>query len=98
MRAIVYMKTDSKSEHITAVGLLLVTAVLWSFGGVLIKLISWNPLAIAGGRSILAAGVLLFVVRRDHLTCSFDQMAGAVCYAAKNVEYLERTSEQRRRG
>ena len=65
MRAIVCMKTDSKSEHITAVGILFATAVLWSFGGVLIKLIAWNPMAIAGGRSALAAGGLLFVVRRD---------------------------------
>ncbi len=82
------METGSKSEHIRAVGLLVATAVFWSFGGLLIKTISWNPMAIAGGRSILAAGVLLFVVRRDHLTCSMDQIAGAVCYAATTVLFV----------
>jgi drug/metabolite transporter (DMT)-like permease len=85
------METGSKFEHIRAVGLLVATAVLWSLGGLLIKLISWNPMAIAGGRSILAAGVLLFVVRRDHLTCSMDQIAGAVCYAATAVLFVAST-------
>jgi drug/metabolite transporter (DMT)-like permease len=85
------MISSSKSEHVRAVGLIVATAVLWSFGGLLIKLISWNPMAIAGGRSILAAGVLLFVVRRDHLTCSMDQIAGAVCYAATVILFVVAT-------
>ncbi len=85
------MKTDSKSEHITAVGLLLVTAVLWSFGGVLIKLIGWNPMAIAGGRSALAAAIMLLVIRRRHLNCSFDQIGGAVCYAVNVVLFVVAT-------
>lgn len=85
------MKTDSKSEHITAVGLLFATAVLWSFGGVLIKLISWNPLAIAGGRSALAAAIMLLVIRRRHLNCSFDQVGGAVCYAVNVVLFVVAT-------
>lgn len=85
------MKTDSKSEHVRAVGLLVATAVLWSFGGLLIKLISWNPMAIAGGRSILAAAVMLLVVRRHHLNWSFDQIAGAVCYAVNVVLFVVAT-------
>jgi len=85
------METNSKSEHIRAVGFLFATAVLWSFGGVLIKLISWNPLAIAGGRSILAAVVMLFVVRRHHLNCSFDQLGGAVCYAVNVTLFVVAT-------
>jgi len=39
----------------------------------------------------LAAGVLLFVVRRDHLTCSMDQIAGAVCYAATTILFVAAT-------
>jgi drug/metabolite transporter (DMT)-like permease len=38
--------------------LLIVTAILWSLGGVLIKSIEWNPLAISGGRSAIAVVVL----------------------------------------
>jgi drug/metabolite transporter (DMT)-like permease len=85
------MKTDSKSEHITAVGLLVATAVLWSFGGLLIKIISWNSMAIAGGRSALAAAVMLLVIRRRHLNCSFDQVGGAVCYAINVILFVVAT-------
>jgi drug/metabolite transporter (DMT)-like permease len=39
--------------------LLLLAALCWSFGGVLIKSIAWPPMAIAGGRSAIAIPVLL---------------------------------------
>lgn len=82
------MTIDSKSGHIRAVGLLIVTAVLWSFGGVLIKLISWNPMAIAGMRSALAGGVMLVIFRQHYLTWSFVQLAGAICYAANVILFV----------
>jgi drug/metabolite transporter (DMT)-like permease len=34
-------------------------ALLWSTAGIFIKMIPWNPLVIAGGRSLIAAGVVL---------------------------------------
>ena len=37
---------------------MLVTAILWSLGGVLVKSVPWNPLAIAGVRSVVAALVV----------------------------------------
>ena len=86
-----FMTIDSKSKHARAVGLLIATAVLWSFGGLLIKLISWNPMAIAGGRSALAAAIMLFVVRRHQLNWSFDQVGGAVCYAVNVVLFVVAT-------
>ncbi len=42
----------------TAVLLMLFCAALWSIGGLFIKLIPWNPLVIAGFRSLLAGGVM----------------------------------------
>jgi len=51
--------TSSQRSHIQGIFLLLTAAFLWSFGGVLIKLIVWNPLAIAGMRSAIA-GLLIF--------------------------------------
>ena len=42
-----------------AVGLLVLCAVLWSTGGLLIKWIAWPALALAGMRSGIAAVVLL---------------------------------------
>ncbi|MDR0908850.1 MAG: DMT family transporter [Spirochaetaceae bacterium] len=41
---------------------MLFTALLWSTSGLFIKLLDWNPMCIAGGRSILAA-LLIFIVR-----------------------------------
>lgn len=32
---------------------MILTALLWSIGGIFIKLVPWNPLAIAGLRGVL---------------------------------------------
>ena len=61
--------------------MLVLTAILWSLAGLLIKSITWNAPAIAGGRSAIAAVVLLFVVRRRHFTWSPVQIGGAIAYA-----------------
>ena len=47
-------------SHTLALFQLVAAAALWSLGGVLIKLAEWNSLAIAGGRSVVAAMVLGF--------------------------------------
>lgn len=52
-------KTSSPANaRKNAMLLMVVCAVLWSSGGIFIKLISWSPLLIAGARSIIAAAVL----------------------------------------
>lgn len=43
--------------------LMAVCAVMWSMGGIFIKLISWSPLLIAGGRSIISAGVIALYMK-----------------------------------
>jgi drug/metabolite transporter (DMT)-like permease len=43
-------------------GAVLLCAVLWSTGGLLIKLVDWHPVLIAGGRSLIAV-VCLFTLR-----------------------------------
>jgi drug/metabolite transporter (DMT)-like permease len=57
-------------------------ALLWSTGGLFVKLITWNPFAIAGIRSLIGGIVILVILRRPRFTWSFAQIAGAVCYAA----------------
>ena len=42
---------------------MIVTALLWSIGGIFIKLVPWNPLAIAGLRGVLG-GLVMFVYLR----------------------------------
>ena len=46
-------------RHRSAVILLLITSVLWSLGGVLIKSVEWPSLAKSGARSFFAALMLL---------------------------------------
>lgn len=77
-----------KSEHSKALLLLAITATLWSLGGLLIKLVSWNPLAIAGMRSAISALFLLAVIRRPILTWSFHQIGAAVAYAGTVIMFV----------
>lgn len=64
-----------------AVLLLVVVALMWSSAGVLIKLIPWHPLAIAGVRSAIAVLVFLLVVKKPAFTGSPLQLGAAVAYA-----------------
>ena len=38
---------------------MLACAIMWSISGIIIKYIDWSPLAIAGGRSLISAGVVV---------------------------------------
>jgi drug/metabolite transporter (DMT)-like permease len=71
-----------------AVLFLVIAAILWSSGGLLIKLVAWNPLAIAGTRSAFAALVMLAFRRRMRLSWSFAQLGGAACYAATVILFV----------
>lgn len=61
--------------------LLLLAALLWSLGGVLIKSIDWHPMAIAGGRSAIAIPLMLLCIGRPQFTFSRTQIGGAIGYA-----------------
>lgn len=64
-----------------AVMLVLVSALLWSTGGLLIKSVQWDALGIAGTRSLIAATVLWVFSRKLKFTWSFAQLGGAITYA-----------------
>ncbi|MFM8456643.1 MAG: DMT family transporter, partial [Ignavibacteria bacterium] len=67
---------------------LLITAILWSTGGLLIQSIDAHPFAIAGGRSMIA-GVLLWVyLRKPRFTFSKAQLAGALFYALTVILFV----------
>jgi drug/metabolite transporter (DMT)-like permease len=74
--------------HRSAVWLLVLTAFLWSLGGVLIKSIAWHPLGIAGARSGIAAVILWIWLRRPKFTCSVNQIGGAISYVATVVLFV----------
>ncbi|GDX65151.1 membrane protein [Chlorobiota bacterium] len=76
---------SSKSK---AIILLICTAILWSQGGFLIKLIHWHPVAIAGGRSIIAALIMWAYVKKPKFTWSYIQIMGAVAYALTVILFV----------
>lgn len=67
---------------------LLAAALLWSTGGVLIKSVTWHPLAICGARSAIAAATLWALLGRPRFTWSGPQIGGALAYAASVLLYV----------
>ncbi|MBN1572123.1 MAG: DMT family transporter [Deltaproteobacteria bacterium] len=84
------MEQDKKRKR--AIVFILIAAVLWSLGGLLIKIIDWNPMAIAGMRSgiagLMALGALFVLGRRPSFTLSFSQVGGALVYCATVILFV----------
>jgi drug/metabolite transporter (DMT)-like permease len=68
--------------------LLLLAALFWSLGGVLIKSIDWNPVAIAGSRSLIA--VFLIPILRPSVLRKFSWTAvfGGMAYTVTVVLFV----------
>ena len=66
--------------HRSAVLLLVITSLLWSLGGVLLKSVDWHPMAKAGMRSAIAALVIYGWMRRPKFSWSPNQILGAAAY------------------
>jgi drug/metabolite transporter (DMT)-like permease len=79
------------AAHTRAVGLLVMAALCWSLGGLLIKAVTWPPLAVAGGRGIIAALFLAATNRGLRFHFSRVQLLGAVGYAACTVLFCVAT-------
>ena len=69
-------------QRYLAPAFLLLAALLWSLGGVLIKTIDWHPMAIAGARSAIAIPVMLICIGWPRFSFSRAQIGGAIGYAA----------------
>lgn len=80
-----------EKEHLKSALLLFVTAVLWSWGGVLIKSITWHPLAIAGTRSAIASLVILLYLKKPKINWSWPQIGGALAYAGTVILFVTAT-------
>jgi drug/metabolite transporter (DMT)-like permease len=63
-------------------------AFLWSLAGIFIKLVDWHPLAIACGRSSIAALFLLAWIRRPRFTFSKPQVLAALSNAATMLLFV----------
>lgn len=78
-------------EHLRSVALLLLVAVLWSLGGVFIKLVDWNPVAIAGTRSAIAIPVVMLCAGVPRWPFSRLQWGGAIAYAGTVMLFVAAT-------
>ena len=63
-----------------AIILLLVAGAMWSLGGLLIKSISWHPLAISGMRGGIAAIVIYAFSKDKKIIITFDKILAACFY------------------
>lgn len=79
------MTNTNKSAGILAMA---ATAFLWSLAGLFIKVIDWNPFAIAGTRSLIASFVILIYLRRPVIHLSFPQVAAAAAFAATMLLFV----------
>ncbi len=60
---------------------LILASTLWSFGGVLIKSVSWNAMAVTGARSFISAFVISLYLKRFKLRLTKDMLIAAFFYA-----------------
>jgi drug/metabolite transporter (DMT)-like permease len=79
---------ETISHERRAIWMLVAAAFLWSIGGMLIKLVEWNPMAIAGMRSAISALLFLAVLRRPKFTWSWVQLAAAAAYAGTVISFV----------
>lgn len=78
------------TAHSNTAGILAMaaTAFLWSIAGLFIKVIDWNPFAIAGLRSLIASLVILIYLRRPKLHWSFPQIGAAIALTATMLLFV----------
>ena len=85
------MATCSPMRRMHAVWLLILVTLMWSSGGVLVKLVDWHPLATAGMRSAIAGLVVLAFLRRPRFALSWSLWGGAVAFAASQLLFISAT-------
>lgn len=68
--------------------MLVLAALCWSLGGVLIKRVDWPPLAVAGGRGLIAAVFLAATTRGLRFTWSPVQVGASIAYALTTVLFV----------
>lgn len=82
---------STNPAHTRAIGQLLLAALFWSLGGLLIKSADWPPLAVAGGRGLVAAIFLALTNRGLRFTFSPIQLIAAFAYAGCTVLFVAST-------
>jgi drug/metabolite transporter, DME family len=69
----------------------LIAAILWSTGGMFIKLVSWDAFQLSGIRSLFAAIVFFILYRKDILNVNGFTIINALLYAAVLIFFVMAT-------
>lgn len=67
---------------------LLIAAILWSLGGVFIKLISWNAMTILGLRSLFTALIFLLIIKKPNFKFTINNLLIILCYSATMILFV----------
>jgi len=68
--------------------ILIIAALMWSMGGLFIKLVNLNPMVITGIRSLGAAAVLLIYIKKPKLYWNRYFLAGILAYSMMVILYV----------
>jgi len=79
--SILYRKIIENDRY-KGIAYVVIASILWSTGGLLIKLSDWNPIAISGSRSLISALIMLAYIKKPKITKSKPQIIGAIAYTA----------------
>lgn len=79
------MENPNKGAGILAMA---ATAFLWSIAGLFIKVMDWNPIAIAGMRSFIASIVIFAYLKHPRIHLSFPQIAASVANAVTMLLFV----------
>ncbi len=69
-----------KNNRFRSIVFLVAASLLWSSGGLLIKSVHWNVMAISGMRSLIAALIMLAVIRKPNTRFNRYKLGGAFAY------------------
>ena len=81
----------NKNTKVSAIVLLVVTAIMWSLGGILVKSVNAHPLAISGTRSAISCLIILLYVKKPKFNWSFPQIAAGIAYASMVICFVAGT-------
>jgi drug/metabolite transporter (DMT)-like permease len=79
---------ETRAVRTKAIVFLIISSILASTGGILIKLVDCNPVAIAGLRSFIAAIVGLIYLKKPKVTFSKAQIGGSVVYTSTVILFI----------
>lgn len=75
------VEMSTKNDRLRSIVFIVIAAALLSTGGIILKYIDMNPMAIAGSRGIISSAIVWMYLRKPKFTFSKPQVIGAFSYS-----------------